>query len=213
MYIGHIAVYTTYIDATYCYRQGSLVCLSVGRSFISPEKNGWTDREFQDAVRVVDYGGPKAALLDGVLTWATWRIRLNCPCAAAMRPFVKLLWFVIYVKQQIIDKTFCPISASASTISYRAVGLNRKYNNIWGNLAPGNVSPVSCCSRVLWLQRQRRLNWIIVPRLHDTTGCHTGYTTGLTTGFMTTGCIHDTAGCKTGCQTGLTTGLTTGCIV
>jgi len=28
----------------------------------------------------------------GVHIGATWRIRLNCPCAAAMRPYVKLLW-------------------------------------------------------------------------------------------------------------------------
>ena len=67
----------------------------------------------------------------------------------------------------------------------------------------------------------------IKPRLHDTTGCQTGFTTCLTTVLneqplfvqpvvkqgcttgLTTGCIQDTAGC----QTGLTTGLTTGCIV
>jgi len=42
------------------------------------------------------------------------------------------------------------------------------------------------------------------PRLHDTTACQTG---------LTTGCIHDTAGSHTGCRTGLTTGLTAGCIV
>jgi len=27
----------------------------------------------------------------GVRIGATWRIRLDCPCAAAMRPYVKLL--------------------------------------------------------------------------------------------------------------------------
>ena len=30
---------------------------------------------------------------------------------------------------------------------------------------------------------------LLIPRLHDTTGCQTGCTTDLTTG-----CIHDTAG-------------------
>jgi len=30
-------------------------------------------------------------VLDGVHIGATWRIRLNRPCAAAMRPYVKLL--------------------------------------------------------------------------------------------------------------------------
>jgi len=42
---------------------------------------------------------------------------------------------------------------------------------------------------------------LLIPRLHDTTSCQAGCTTGLTTG-----CIHDTAVCQTGCQMGLTTG-------
>ena len=59
---------------------------------------------------------------------------------------------------------------------------------------------------------------ILTPRLHDTTGCHTSLTSGLTTLLneqplfvqpvakpgcttgLTTGCIHDTAGCQTGCM-------------
>ena len=32
------------------------------------------------------------SLLDGVHIDATWQIRLNRPCAAAMRPYVKILW-------------------------------------------------------------------------------------------------------------------------
>jgi len=32
----------------------------------------------------------------GVYIGATWRIRLNRPCAAAMRPYVKLLWPLVY---------------------------------------------------------------------------------------------------------------------
>jgi len=35
--------------------------------------------------------GPRNHVLDGVHIGATWRIRLNRPCAAAMRPYVKLL--------------------------------------------------------------------------------------------------------------------------
>jgi len=31
---------------------------------------------------------------DGGHIGATWRIRLNCPCAAAMQPYVKLLWLI-----------------------------------------------------------------------------------------------------------------------
>jgi len=36
-------------------------------------------------------GGPKEALLDRVDISATWQIRLRRPCAAVMRPYVKLL--------------------------------------------------------------------------------------------------------------------------
>jgi len=35
--------------------------------------------------------GPRKHVVDGVHIGATWRIRLNRPCAAAMRPYVKLL--------------------------------------------------------------------------------------------------------------------------
>jgi len=35
--------------------------------------------------------GPRKHVLDGVHIGATWRIRLNRPCATAMWPFVKLL--------------------------------------------------------------------------------------------------------------------------
>jgi len=52
-------------------------------------KNGWTDR---DAASVWTCVGPRKHVLDGVQIGATWRIPLNSPCAAAMRPYVKLLW-------------------------------------------------------------------------------------------------------------------------
>jgi len=32
----------------------------------------------------------------GVHIGATWRIRLNHPCVAAMRPYVKLLWPLVW---------------------------------------------------------------------------------------------------------------------
>jgi len=54
-------------------------------------KNGWTDWY---VVWDVDLGGPKEPCIRrgctvvprGKYDW------LNCPCAAAMRPYVKLLW-------------------------------------------------------------------------------------------------------------------------
>jgi len=73
---------TVYVDAAYCY---NVVCLSVCHDR-EPCKSGWTDR---DAVRVVGSDGC-------VIKWgavhicATWQIRLNCPCAAAMRPFCQI---------------------------------------------------------------------------------------------------------------------------
>jgi len=36
--------------------------------------------------------GPRKHILDEVHISATWRIRLNRPCATVMRPCVKLLW-------------------------------------------------------------------------------------------------------------------------
>ena len=41
--------------------------------------------------------GPKEYVLCGVHTAATWRIPLNCPCAAAMRPVVKLLLSLVLI--------------------------------------------------------------------------------------------------------------------
>ena len=35
---------------------------------------------------------PRKHVLDGVYIGATWRIRLNRPCAAAMRPFCEVSW-------------------------------------------------------------------------------------------------------------------------
>jgi len=51
-----------YIDAAYCYRRSSVVCLSVCH-YREPCKNGWTDR---DAVWVVGSGGTMCNVLDGV---------------------------------------------------------------------------------------------------------------------------------------------------
>ena len=38
-------------------------------------------------------GRPYEALLGGVHTGATWRIPLNCPCVAGMRPFCQISYF------------------------------------------------------------------------------------------------------------------------
>ena len=86
---------TAYVDAVYCYRPSSVVCLSVCRfvTLVSPAKTA-EPMEMPDAVWVVDLGvDPRkyVSLLGGVHTVAIWRISLSRPCAEAMRPVVKLL--------------------------------------------------------------------------------------------------------------------------
>ena len=66
---------------------GLSVCLSVCHDR-EPCKNRRTDR---DTVWVENSGGPKVAHVScGVHIGATWRIRLNRPCAVAMRPFCQM---------------------------------------------------------------------------------------------------------------------------
>jgi len=98
---------TTYVDAACCYRPSSVVCRSVCHTS-EPCNNGRTDR---DAVRAVGLDGPRESCLRwdppvmlrdvamatmfwlsvyGVHIGATWRMRLNRPCVAAMRPYVDL---------------------------------------------------------------------------------------------------------------------------
>jgi len=53
---------STNVDAAYCYRMSSVVCLSVCHTS-EPCKNSWTD---QDAVWVENLVGPRNHILDGV---------------------------------------------------------------------------------------------------------------------------------------------------
>jgi len=79
----------------YCYRRctfrGLCVCVCVWHAE-EPCRKGWTD---QDAVLTADSYGPKNHVLDGLHLDATWLLRLNDPCAAAMWPYVKLLWSIV----------------------------------------------------------------------------------------------------------------------
>jgi len=79
-----------YVDATYCYRRSSVVCLSVCLSvtIVNPAKSAEPiEMSFGDTEsgRV----GPGNHVLGGVHIDATWRIRLNRPCADAVRQYVK----------------------------------------------------------------------------------------------------------------------------
>jgi len=77
---------TTYVDAACCYIQSSVVCLSVFLSVchnVSPVK---TAEPIEMSLGMWTQAGPRKHVLDGVRIGATWRIRPNRPCAAAMRP-------------------------------------------------------------------------------------------------------------------------------
>ena len=93
------------LDATSCYRRSRVVCRSV-YLIRAPCKNGWTDR---DVVWDVDSDGPKEPCIGWGFRSPTGRgsfgengrpivkYRDYCPCATAMRPFVKLLWPLVII--------------------------------------------------------------------------------------------------------------------
>jgi len=83
-------------------------------------KNGWTDRY---AVWAEDSGG-RMLYGDAHYTCTIWRISLNRPCAAAIRPVVKLLWpFVIrpHHSTAYADAPYCYWSYYAVSWSVRVV--------------------------------------------------------------------------------------------
>jgi len=63
---------------------GLSVCLSVCHSSRTAKTAEPIEMPFEICTRV----GPKKYVLGGMHTGATWRIPLNRPCAAAMRPVV-----------------------------------------------------------------------------------------------------------------------------
>ena len=79
-----------YVDAAYCYRRTNVVCLSVCLSvmIMSPAK---TAEPIEMPFGMWTWVDRSKRVLDGAHIAASWRIRLNRPCAAAIRPIVKLL--------------------------------------------------------------------------------------------------------------------------
>jgi len=61
--------------------------------------------------------GPRKHVLDGVHIGATWQIRLNRPCTATMRPFVKLLWPLVILSVNVAgaNVTQCCWSVTATS--------------------------------------------------------------------------------------------------
>jgi len=93
---------TTYVDAAYSYRPSSVVCGSVGLSVVClilgvgfrGQAIRWRHSRFRGS-KGCCHGNHLWLSIYGVHNGATWRIRLNRPCAAAMRPYVKLLWQLV----------------------------------------------------------------------------------------------------------------------
>ena len=90
--LGRMAVLLK-LDVVSCYRQSSVVCLSVCHDH-QPCTKGWTH---QYVIRHVHSGGPKEPRIRwGVHTGTTWRIRLNRPWAAPMRHFCQITLTTCY---------------------------------------------------------------------------------------------------------------------
>jgi len=64
----------------------------------------------------------------GVHIGTTWRIRLNCPCAAAMQPYVKLPWpLVIITTGRIAALARCGLLLqTVYSVVWRSVGCDRE---------------------------------------------------------------------------------------
>jgi len=84
---------TLFVDAAYCYRWSSIVCLSVWCVSLS---RSWALQKWLNRSRCCLGCGvgmsPRKHTLDGMHIGNNWRIQLNHPRAAEMRSFVKLLW-------------------------------------------------------------------------------------------------------------------------
>ena len=88
---------TTYVDAAYCYRPSSVVCLIVGWLVVRWSvglSRSWTLQKRLNRSRCrLGYGfvwAQGSMCQMGMHIDATWRIRLNRPCATAMWPFCRM---------------------------------------------------------------------------------------------------------------------------
>jgi len=95
---------TTYVYAACGYRPGSVVCRSVSHSREPCKTAEPIEMSFVLWTRVAP---SKRVYLMGVHIGATWRIPLNGPCAAAMRPYVKSLWPVVIIDGILIPEYCC----------------------------------------------------------------------------------------------------------
>jgi len=73
------------LDAACCYRCSAVSLLGTSASLAEMAE------PFEMPFEMWTCVGPKNHVLDRVHIGATWRVRFNDSCSAAMRPYVKLL--------------------------------------------------------------------------------------------------------------------------
>jgi len=74
----------------------------------------------------------------GMHNGATWRIRLNRPCAAAMRPYVKLLWPPVSLR----FCTICEVQNADNVITYKILSddkVREVYATTTSSVSAGNA--------------------------------------------------------------------------
>jgi len=74
--------------------------------------------------------GRRKHVLNGVHSGATWRIQLNRPCAAAMRPVVKLLWPFVYFNMTFVLETAGHCRTSEETAGRTAPLANHNFREV-----------------------------------------------------------------------------------
>jgi len=79
-----------YADAAYCYRRGVVRSVGLSVTIVSPRKTAEPIEVLFGMWTWVDGWVQGSMYYMGVHIVATWRIRLNRPCAAAMRPLCEV---------------------------------------------------------------------------------------------------------------------------
>ena len=90
---------TTYVDAACCYRPSSGLSVCWFVTVVSPAK---TPQPIEMPFGLWTRVGPRKHVLDRVHTDTTWRIPLNCPYVAAMRPFCQITGHLLLLLGRII---------------------------------------------------------------------------------------------------------------
>ena len=94
--------------------------------FFMPKRNRWAQQNWMDRSTCryrADWYGPKEPCIRWGHINATWWIRLMKPCAAAMRPYVRLLWPPFYTSSQhlvgLVNGRWCDVCTCCDGQHYR----------------------------------------------------------------------------------------------